>query len=81
MAVLFQVFDAETGKLAWSGSIAKTKEESKSYKKKEDSLFVSVVKGVFGTEKEELPYPATPSREEVLVSIFKGFAANLPKEE
>ena len=87
------VIDLHLKKVVWSGLISKEKQNSQRYKwnePKQDTTgfggLINLVKTIKGTEgkvatQPDYKFPSHPSTQSVLVSIFRGFAENLPEED
>lgn len=74
------LFDLQTGKRVWGGSIHMSRNSSRNYE--HDNTAVNFIRGISALASgmdSAYPYPAAPSEAVLLDNIFSGFAENLMK--
>ena len=82
VSATLHIYDLTTRKLAFTGKITKTMENSNTYEKNAFSGVVSLVNAVRGKSNEgNYPTPEAPSIQDLLGEIFEGFAENFPEPE
>lgn len=82
MAVSLAIYDITAGAFVWGGSVEKSKSDSRQYDTHLDdqvALLLDTINRVLNEEDKLYPYPPIPAQRDVLMSIFRGFAENLPK--
>lgn len=80
----FQIADLHKGAIAWSGSLKRGRTAQQSYRKRNESDLVTLVRVVKGSDKggqdDLYPYPDAPASNDILTDLYKVFAKNLPKD-
>lgn len=74
------LFDLQSGKRVWGGSINLSRSTSRSYE--HDNSAINLIRGISALSSgmdSAYPYPDAPSEQGLLESIFSGFAENLKK--
>jgi hypothetical protein len=84
VTVKMDIYDLAMGLSVWSGSLSDRATRTSSYSVQKDGLVMSIVKvahNVNETADQKYPYPEAAKTSEILSSIFRGFAKNLPKAD
>lgn len=82
--VSLNIYDLDQSSAVWGGSVSKTQSKQRTYNVSLSSSLdkvVVVLGSVLSTEDKRFPYPPTPSQNDILKAVFRGFADNLPKKE
>lgn len=82
MSVSLAIYDITAGAFVWGGSVEKSRSDSRQYDTRLDdnaAILLNTINRVLNEEDKIYPYPPIPAQRDVLTTIFRGFAENLPK--
>lgn len=77
-----RIYDRQTGKSVWSGSVTQSKTNENSFESYSGSSFKkALADAIIGDIAESREQPPEPEFNDVLSQVFRGFAENLPKKD